>query len=93
MTENDIKGSLKDWSKNVSQIYKAMIEMQDDEFKAEVDVDLALRDMYHKPNPMLNARMPKSADKSMTSKQRIRMMQKEGIITRARHYKEDMSIF
>jgi len=45
-----------------------MIEMQDEEFKAEVDIDLALRDMFHKPNPMLTARMPKSADKSMSSK-------------------------
>jgi hypothetical protein len=84
------------YGKNVGQVYRQMINMQDEEFKAELEVDLALRDMYTKPNIRLTAGLskPKSeSDDTITSKQRIRMLHKEGVITRAQHYKEDMQIF
>ena len=69
--------------------------MQDEEFKAELEIDLALRDMYKKPNTRLTfaSKKDRQSEDTMTSNQRIRLVQKEGIVTRAQHYKEDMQIF
>ena len=59
----------------------------------KVDVEMALTDLHKKHNPRLteSIKQTNSVDtKTLSSKQRVNLIKKEAMITRAQHYKEDI---
>jgi hypothetical protein len=90
LTAADLKGPINE-TKAGGQVYRQMIKMQDEEYAMKVEVDMALRNIHQRHNPRLIGSKTRSADvQALSCKQRVKMLQKEGIITRAQHYKEDM---